>query len=482
VPSIPLENRLSDGQNHIPLPLTNLKIYDDSKKRSCMGRLRSVGIAVLILGLIVCGITTLFAGGSSGQYLPSSISVGDTAFVLIAAVLVMIMTPAVGLFYGGMVRWKNMDTTIDQAIVILCLISLQWFLIGYSLVFGNDIGGVIGGLNYVGLNGVGYAPNPLYASTIPQLVYMLFQGMFAIVAPALIIGAFAERVKMKALIIFTLLWATLVYDPIAHWMWGAGGWAHQLGVLDFAGGAVVHVSAGFSALAAVLVIGRRAGIKPHESTPPGNIPMVLLGAALLWFGWFGFNGGSALGASPLAASAFIVTNIAAGAGGLIWMLLSWAEKKKPSAMSAATGAVCGMATVTPASGFVGPVSALAIGILAGLVTYFAVYWLNNRTNIDDTLGVWPAHGIGGFLGILLTGVLAEKIVNASGNNGLFFGNPGQLGIQSLVDVAVAGYAFIVTYVIVLLVNRFVGFRVTLEEEKEGLDLAEEGEISHVDKA
>jgi Amt family ammonium transporter len=445
-----------------------------------MSRLRSAAIAILILGIIVGGVTTLFAGASSGQYLPSSVNAGDTAFVLIAAALVMIMTPAVGLFYGGMVRWKNVDTTINQSIIILCLISLQWVLIGYSLVFGNDIGGFIGGLNYVGLNGVGYAPNPVYASTIPQLVFMIFQAMFAIIAPALIIGAFAERVKLKALIVFTLLWATLVYDPIAHWVWGAGGWAHQLGVLDFAGGAVIHTSAGFSALAAVLLIGRRAGIKPREATAASNIPMVLLGAALLWFGWFGFNSGSALSASPLAASAFVVTNIAAAAGGLTWLLLSWAERKKPSAMAAATGAICGMAAVTPASGFVGPVSALAIGILAGLACYFAVFWLNNRTKIDDTLGVWPAHGIGGFVGILLTGIFAEKIINVAGNNGLLFGNPEQLWIQLLVDVVVAGYAFFVTYILVLIVNRFVGFRVTAEEEKEGLDMAEEGEISHVD--
>jgi Amt family ammonium transporter len=445
-----------------------------------MGRLSTAAIALLVIGVIIAGLASLMGGASSGQFLPSSINAGDTAWVLAAAALVMIMTPGVGLFYGGMVRSKNVSTIINQSIIILGLVSVQWILFGYSLAFGTDVGGVIGGLNFVGLKGVGYAPNPAYAGTIPQLVYMIFQAMFAIVTPALIIGAFAERVRLRALVIFTLLWATFVYDPIAHWVWGAGGWAHQLGILDFAGGTVVHASAGFSALAAVLLIGRRTGVRPRESTPASNIPLVLIGASLLWFGWFGFNSGSALSASPLAASAFVATNTAAASGGLTWLLLSWAEKKKPSSMAAATGAICGLAAVTPASGFVGPVSALAIGVLAGLATYLALYWLNNRTKIDDTLGVWPAHGIGGFVGVLLAGIFAEKVINAAGNNGLLFGNAGQFGVQLLVDVVVVSYAFLVTYVIVWIVNRVIGFRVTSEEEMEGLDLAESGEVGHVD--
>jgi len=392
----------------------------------------------------------------------------------------MIMTPGVGLFYGGLVRSKNISAMINRSIIILGVVSIQWVVFGYSLAFGNDAGGVIGGLNFLFLNGVGYAANPAYAATTPQLTYMIFQAMFAIVTPALIIGAFAERARLRSLIIFTLLWATLVYDPIAHWVWGVGGWAKAMGVLDFAGGTVVHASAGFSALAAVLIIGRRHGVRPGSSTPPSNIPIVLLGAALLWFGWFGFNSGSALTAGPLAASAFVATNTAAAAGGLTWLILSWAERKKPSTMAAATGAICGLAAVTPASGFVGPVSAMAIGVLAGLVTYLALWWLNNRTKVDDTLGVWPAHGVGGFVGVILTGLLAESVVNPAGANGLLFGNAGQLGIQVFVDVVVAAYAFIVTLVIVFVVNRLVGFRVTAAEEEEGLDLAESGEVGHLD--
>jgi len=429
---------------------------------------------------LVAAIATLYAGGSSGPVVPGSISSGDTAFVLLSSALVMIMTPGVGLFYGGLVRSKNISAMINRSIIILGVVSIQWVVFGYSLAFGNDTGGVIGGLNFLFLNGVGYAANPAYAATIPQLAYMVFQAMFAIVTPALIIGAFAERVRLRSLVIFTLLWATLVYDPIAHWVWGAGGWAKAMGVLDFAGGTVVHASAGFSALAAVLIIGRRYGVRPGEATPPSNIPIVLLGAALLWFGWFGFNSGSALSAGPLAASAFVATNMAAAAGGMTWLVLSWADKKKPSTMAAATGAICGLAAVTPASGFVGPVSAMAIGVLAGLLTYLALYWLNRRTKIDDTLGVWPAHGVGGFVGVILTGLLAESVVNPAGNNGLLFGNAGQLGVQVFVDVVVAAYAFVVTLVIVFVVNRLIGFRVTKKEEEEGLDLAESGEVGHVD--
>ncbi|HVO77943.1 MAG TPA: ammonium transporter [Methanomassiliicoccales archaeon] len=445
-----------------------------------MGRLRSATVGILIVGILIGVVAALMAGASSGLALPGTISSGDTAFVLISSALVLIMTPAVGLFYGGMVRSKNISTMINQSIIILAVVSIQWVLFGYSLAFGNDVGGVIGGLNFALLNGVGYAPNPAYAATIPQLVYMIFQAMFAIVTPALIIGAFAERVKLSALVIFTLVWATLVYDPTAHWIWGTGGWANQLGILDFAGGTVVHASAGFSALAAVIVIGRRRGVRPGESTPASNIPLVLLGAALLWFGWFGFNSGSALSAGPLAASAFVATNTAAAAGGLTWLVLSWAEKGKPSSMAAATGAICGLAAVTPASGFVGPISAMAIGVLAGLATYLALYWLNNRTKIDDTLGVWPAHGIGGFVGVILTGFFAEAVINPAGNNGLLFGNPGQVGIQVSVDLIVVLYSFLVTLAIVYAIDRFIGFRVTEVEEAEGLDLAESGEVGHVD--
>jgi len=340
------------------------------------------------------------------------------------------MTPAVGFFYGGMVRSKNVVSVIKQSLLILCLVSVQWVLFGYSLVFGNDISGVIGSLNFFGLRGVGYAPNPAYAASIPQLAFMIFQAMFAIITPALIIGSFAGRMRFRTLVLFILLWTTLVYDPIAHWVWGTGGWLHRLGALDFAGGTVVHISAGFAGLAAAIVIGRRMGFRPGQPVEANNVPLMLLGAGLLWFGWFGFNAGSALGASPVAVSAFVVTNTAAAAAGLTWMALSWAETGKPSAMATATGAVCGLVAITPASGFVGPMASIAIGVIAGVVTYLMLLFRGKKTRIDDTLDVWAAHGMGGVAGAILTGIFAERAINSAGGNGLLFGNPRQLLISN----------------------------------------------------
>ena len=298
--------------------------------------------AVLAVGVLAGVGAKLLAGGSSGTFQASAINTGDTAWVLAAAALVMIMTPAVGFFYGGMVRSKNVVSVVKQSVVILAIVSIQWVLFGYSLAFGKDIGGgIVGGLGFFGLNGVGYAPNPDYAATIPQLAYMIFQAMFAIITPALIIGAFVERIRFRTLVVFVLLWATLVYDPIAHWVWNPDGWLHKLGALDFAGGTVVHASSGFAALAAAIVVGKRLGFKRGEATEANNVPLTILGAALLWFGWFGFNAGSALAASPLAVSAFVVTNTAAAAAALTWMALSWVQNGRPSALATATGAVCG---------------------------------------------------------------------------------------------------------------------------------------------
>lgn len=431
-------------------------------------------VILLGMGLLIGLASRLFAGASAGAFNAQAINTGDTAWVLASAALVMIMTPAVGFFYGGMVRSKNVVSVIKQSLLILCLVSLQWVLVGYSLVFGNDIGGVIGGLNFFGLRGVGYAPNPAYAGSIPQLAFMIFQAMFAIITPALIIGSFAERIRFRTLVLFILLWTTLVYDPIAHWVWGTGGWLHSLGALDFAGGTVVHISAGFAGLAAAMVIGRRLGIKPGQPIEANNVPLVLLGAALLWFGWFGFNGGSALGASPLSVSAFVVTNTAAAAAGLTWMALSWAETGKPSAMATATGAVCGLVAITPASGFVGPMASIAIGIIAGVATYVMLLFRGKKTRIDDTLDAWAAHGIGGLTGAILTGVFAEKAINSAGNDGLLFGNPRQLAIQALAVAASLVYAFAMTYILLRLLKRS-GLRVTPEEEMMGLDLATHGE-------
>ena len=387
----------------------------------------------------------------------------------------MIMTPAVGFFYGGMVRSKNVVSVIKQSIVILALVSVQWVLFGYSLAFGADTGsGIIGGLGFFGLKGVGYAPAPQYAATIPHLAYMIYQAMFAIVTPALIIGAFAERIRFRTLVVFVLLWTTLVYDPIAHWVWNPDGWLHKLGALDFAGGTVVHVSSGFAALAAAIVVGKRLGFQKGEATEANNIPFTLLGAALLWFGWFGFNAGSALGASPLAVNAFVTTNTAAGAGALTWMALSWMQNGRPSALATATGAVCGLVVITPASGFVGPMSSIAIGVIGGLVTYLMLFVRTRMTQIDDTLDVWAAHGMGGLTGALLTGVFAEQAINSAGANGLLFGNPHQLLVQLLTVTVTVAYAFGVTFLLLKLLS-FMSLRVTTHEEIVGLDIAAHGE-------
>ncbi|MBI5221772.1 MAG: ammonium transporter, partial [Candidatus Magasanikbacteria bacterium] len=346
--------------------------------------LHSIGL--LALGILVGILSTSFGGASAGSYDPASINSGDTAWMLVSSALVMLMIPAVGFFYAGMVRSKNVVSVLKHSLVILSLVTLQWVLIGYTLVFGKDVNGLIGDLSYFGLRDVGFAPNADYAATIPHLAFMVFQGMFAIITPALIIGSFVERIKFKALVIFTLLWATLVYDPIAHWVWGVGGFLRTQGALDFAGGTVVHISAGFSAIAAAWLVGRREDYKTaHPATTANNVPFVILGAALLWFGWFGFNAGSALTSGALAASAFVVTNIAAAAAALTWMTLSWSQNKKPSAMGTVTGAVCGLVAITPASGFVGPMAAIAIGIISGVVTYLALYFRSKKMAIDDTL-------------------------------------------------------------------------------------------------
>ncbi len=433
---------------------------------------------ITVIGVAVGYLATFFGGASAGDFDPAAISSGDTAWMLASAALVMIMTPAVGFFYGGMVSAKNVISVIKQSVVILALVSIQWVVIGYSLSFAPDLGGgIIGNLAFFGLRGVGYAPDANYAATIPALVFMIFQAMFAIITPALIIGAFVGRIRFKTLVIFTLLWTTLVYDPVAHWVWSPNGWLHALGALDFAGGTVVHMTAGFSALAAALLVGKRMK-EEHMNVSANNVPFVILGAALLWFGWFGFNAGSALAAGPLAASAFVVTNTAAAAAALTWVALSWAENRKSSAMAAATGAVCGLVAITPASGFVGPMAAIAIGVLGGVVTYLAVYLRSKRIHIDDTLDVWAAHGIGGLTGAVLTGIFAEKAINAAGNNGALFGNPHQLLVQIVAVLATGLYSFIATWIILKLVSFFSALRVTVSDEEMGLDMATHGEAAY----
>ncbi len=401
---------------------------------------------------------------------------GDTSWILISSALVMLMTPALGFFYGGMVRRKNVLATLMHSFFVLCLISVQWVLWGYSLAFGPDHWGIIGGLDWVGLNGVGLAPNRDYAPTVPHEAYMLFQMMFAVITPALISGAFAERKRFKSFVFFSLLWATLVYDPIAHWVWSTGGWLHHLGALDFAGGTVVHVSSGVAALVAAMVLGERIGLR-HETIEPHDATMTILGASLLWFGWFGFNAGSAISAGILAVSAFVVTNTAAAMGALTWVTISWWHRGQPSVLGAAAGAVAGLVAITPASGYVTVPAAILIGLFAGVACYFAVQ-LKPRLRVDDALDVFGVHGVGGTLGAILTGVFATVAVNAGGANGLLYGNPSQLLVQIVAVGATWVYSAGATFVILKVLDRFIGLRVPEEEELAGLDATQHGELAY----
>jgi Amt family ammonium transporter len=403
------------------------------------------------------------------------INAGDTAWILVSASLVMMMTPALAFFYGGMVRKKNILSTLNLSFITIGLISLQWILFGYTLAFGESQGGLIGGLDFLGLNGVGSEPNADYAGTIPHLAFAGYQMMFAIITPALISGAFVERVRFKAFLIFTLLWATLVYDPVAHWVWGVGGILRSMGALDFAGGTVVHITAGFSALAFAIVLGKRKwfGQVPME---PSNIPFTVLGAGLLWMGWFGFNGGSALAANGLAVNALMTTNTAAAAAAVVWMFLSWRDNR-PSVLGIVTGAVVGLVAITPAAGFVTPLSAIAIGAIAAPISYYAIR-LRQKWGLDESLDVWACHGMGGTWGALATGLFATTAVNSAGFDGLFYGNPGQFVTQAIaVGIAIV-FSFEVTWLITTLLNKTVGLRVTENEEEVGLDISEHGERAY----
>ncbi len=402
-----------------------------------------------------------------------AIDTADTAFILVSAALVLIMIPALSLFYGGLVRRKNVLSTIMYSFVAIAVISIQWVLFGYSLAFGPDIGNFIGGLDWVGLNGVGMEPHPSYGATVPHQAFMIFQLMFAIITPALISGAIVDRMKFKTYLLFIILWTTFVYDPIAHWVWGVGGWLVNLGALDFAGGTVVHISSGVSALAAALVIGKRRGfgsvtIEPHD------IRLMLLGTGLLWFGWFGFNAGSALASGALATSAFTVTHIAASAAALTWLIISWIKTGKPSVVGTATGAVAGLVAITPASGFVNPMAAIAIGFSVGVISFLAIEF-KTKLGFDDSLDVWAVHGVGGTWGALATGLFAQLAVNAGGANGLFYGNVEQLGIQAIGVAITWVYAFVITFIILKVLDLTLGLRVTAEEEEIGIDISQHGE-------
>jgi len=401
---------------------------------------------------------------------------GDTAWLLTSSVLVLMMTaPGLALFYGGMARRKNALGTIMQSFIAIALISVLWVLWGYSLAFGPDRGGLIGGLEWIGLSGVGLEPGP-YSDTVPHQAFMFFQLMFAIITVALITGAFAERMKFSAFLVFAVAWVTLVYAPLAHWVWGKGGWLGGLGALDFAGGTVVHISSGVSALAAALVIGRRKGYG-HEPMPPHNLPMTVTGAALLWVGWFGFNAGSALAADGLAASAFTATNTAAAAAALGWMFTEWALRGKPTVLGAASGAVAGLVAITPAAGFVGPMASILIGAVAGFLCYHACNF-KARLGYDDSLDVVGVHGVGGTWGALATGLFATTAINAGGANGLFYGNPAQLGLQAVGVLASWVLAFGMTFVILKALDAVMGLRVGEEDEMAGLDLSQHSENAY----
>lgn len=417
-----------------------------------------------LTGMLVLLLTVLFASGARAAADVVAIDKADTAWLLVSTAMVLFMTPGLALFYGGMTRKKNVLGTMMHSYFILALITIQWIVWGYSISFAPDIGGLIGGLDFMGLAGVGVEAK----GTIPHLLFMVFQGMFAAITVALITGAFAERIKFSAVVIFGLLWAAVVYDPLCHWVWG-GGWMQRLGVLDFAGGIVVHISCGISALVAALVVGKRRGY-PRELMPPHNLTLTFAGMGILWFGWFGFNAGSALASDGSAVMAFVTTNTAAAAGTLAWSFIEWRHRGKPTILGAMSGSVAGLGSITPAAGFVTPLPAIFIGVIAAALCYYAVGFLKARFAYDDTLDVFGIHGIAGSWGTLATGLFASV-----GAKGLFYGNPGQLGIQAIGVAAAIVFCVVLTFVILKLVDATVGLRVTNEQEVEGLDLSQHEE-------
>jgi ammonium transporter, Amt family len=431
-------------------------------------------LPLALVCLILCSLPVFAQAPAASQ--PKA-DTGDTAWMLISAALVLFMTiPGLFLFYGGLVRSKNVLGMLMQNFMMVGLITVQWIIIGYSLAFANGTS-FLGGLQWMGLTGVGATPNPDYAATIPHQTYMFYQLMFAIITPALMTGAFAERMKFSTFLVFSLLWSTLLYDPLAHWVWGTGGFLRNMGALDFAGGTVVHISAGMSAFVAVLILGKRVG-HGKVPMPPHNLPFAVIGAAMLWVGWFGFNAGSALGANSLASSAFMATHTAASLAALGWMLAEWIKSGKPTMLGAASGAVAGLVAITPASGFVTPLSAMVIGFAAGVVCYSACF-LKSIFGYDDSLDVVGVHGVGGILGAILTGVFASKAVNAAGNDGLIYGNPGLVVTQLVAVGLTIVFAMVGTAVILLVLKAVMGLRVSEEDELMGLDLSQHSESAYV---
>src|SRR5215831_1464020 len=435
---------------------------------------RHVCVLLFVLICLVGSNLPVFAQTPAAQ---PKVDTGDTAWMLTSSALVLFMTiPGLFLFYGGLVRSKNVLGVLMQNFIIVGIITIQWIVIGYSLAFANG-SSFIGGLQWVGLSGVGAAPNPDYAATIPHQTFMFYQLMFAIITPALMTGAFAERMKFSTFLVFSLLWTSLVYDPLAHWVWGTGGFLRNMGALDFAGGTVVHISAGISALVAVLIMGKRVDFGKVPMAPH-NLPFAVIGAAMLWVGWFGFNAGSALGANGLASSAFMATHTAASLAALGWMIAEWIRTGKPTMLGAASGAVAGLVAITPASGFVTPLAALVIGLIAGVVCYSACL-LKPLFGYDDSLDVVGVHGVGGILGAILTGVFASKAINPAGNDGLLYGNPSLLLTQLIAVTATVAFAAAGSAVILLLLKAVMGLRVTRQEERQGLDLSQHSESAYI---
>ena len=424
--------------------------------------------------LAICGLLAISAVSACAEG-TSNIDSGDTAWVLASAAMVMIMTPGLGMFYAGMVRRKNALSTIMQSFAMCALVGVLWVLFGFSLAFGKDHGGLIGSLQWVGLSGVSIT-EAWPGTRIPAQAFMIYQAMFAIITPALITGAFAERIKFKAFFIFMIAWTTLVYAPVAHWVWQSDGWLFKLGALDFAGGTVVHISSGIAALCCAIVLGKRKGFG-REEFKPHNLTMTLLGTALLWFGWFGFNGGSALGANGLAVNAFVVTNTCAAAAAISWMFIEWWHRGKPTALGMASGAVAGLVAITPASGYVSASSAIIIGLVVSVLCYLAIL-AKSKLGYDDSLDVFGVHGVGGTWGALATGLFASKAINSAGADGLFFGNPALLGKQAIAVVVVGAFSFIMTFVILKVIGKFTPLRVEKDDEDTGLDLSQHGEVGY----
>ena len=415
------------------------------------------------------------------------ISAGNTAWMIMATALVMLMTiPGLALFYGGLVRNKNILNVLMQCFILLAVITLEWVIFGYSNAFGSSTGFLapyIGGFDWAFLKGIKVTDvSPYYISQaterIPHIIFIMFQCMFAVITPALIIGAYAERMKFRGFLVFSLLWSILVYNPVAHWVWSADGWLFKLGALDFAGGTVVHINAGIAALVTAIMLGKRKLPKGQHITPPHNIPFVVIGAALLWFGWFGFNAGSALAANDLAANAFVATHVATAAAGLTWALIEWQQHGAPTVLGVSTGAVAGLVAITPACGFVNPMNAILIGMLVSLFCYIAIAYIKGKLGYDDALDVFGVHGVGGMWGTIATGIFAEKAVNAAGADGLFLGGTHQFLVQCMLILVVPVFAGVVTWILFKVVDALMGMRVEKKDEIVGLDLTQQSEAAY----